>query len=559
MWLDNIEVSIYRSPVACGDLDPGVKGLNIDSQDPRNDSVPIIRPGDTSVLDRLDSSTTDWVRFVFKPMEGQTFVNLEDYDFIVDSLCMRDISVIAVVNEETISHLAYSPESPAYRLAFWDEIAMLAEHFENRITYWEVWNEPDNFIGGTDVPPYMSPYVYAPLLAGAYDRIKIANPDAKVMYGGLASAWEASRNYFDNTFTVFQLAGIYPFDYFAIHPYSDGRQPEHHGIDPDVYMQNIDPPYNTILDPFLKTMADSGLGNVTMWVTELGWNSSRDAGNAAPCISHVLVYESEQQDFLKKGFDFLFDNVYLWGSNNQQAVEKVIWYQFMDVGINSYEVCPGYPPTEYAWSHGIYNGILNPKPSWWAFWAYPLDVNDIRKVYLPAVQRGGSGSTSSQSTIDLTVPVLSSPETTGDITIIYVHYQGNNSNEPNEFVEIKNNDIRPIQLYHWTLSNVQNETFLLPYLVLQPGQVCRIYTNEYHTQWCGFTLEQEIEVWDNISDTITLKNSTGQTVDSCSYEYQAGVKGVSCPNPIIQPPDPGDCNCPVGEICPDVSTCSADE
>ncbi|MCZ7668256.1 MAG: hypothetical protein M5U34_14255 [Chloroflexi bacterium] len=168
----------------------------------------------------------------------------------------------------------------------------------------------------------MSPYVYAPLLAGAYDQIKAANPDAEVMYGGLASAWDASRNYFDDTFTVFQLSGIYPFDYFAIHPYSDGRQPVYHGINPDVYMQNIDPPYDTILDPFLETMNSSGLVNTTIWVTELGWNSSRDADNAAPCISHVLVYETEQEDFLTKGFSFLFNDVHPWGSSSGQAVEK---------------------------------------------------------------------------------------------------------------------------------------------------------------------------------------------------------------------------------------------
>ncbi|MCZ7668253.1 MAG: hypothetical protein M5U34_14240 [Chloroflexi bacterium] len=154
VWLDNIEASVYRTPSECGNLDPGDKGLNIDSRDPRNDTVPIIRPGDISVLDDLDSSTTDWVRFVFKPMNGETLIDLEDYDFMVDSLCDRGISVIAVVNEETISHVAYAPESPAYRQAYFDEVAVLAEHFENRITYWEVWNEPDNFIGGTSEPPY---------------------------------------------------------------------------------------------------------------------------------------------------------------------------------------------------------------------------------------------------------------------------------------------------------------------------------------------------------------------------------------------------------------------
>ncbi len=147
----------------------------------------------------------------------------------------------------------------------------------------------------------------------------------------------------------------------------------------------------------------------------------------------------------------------------------------------------------------------------------------------------------------------------GDVQITYAHYVGNNLNEANEFIEIKNNDTHSVQLHNWTLTDAGNEIFSFPYLVLQPGQVCRIYTNEYHAQWCGFTFEQGNGIWENTGDTITLSNEAGQTIDTCSYQYQAGVNGVSCPNFIVQPPDPGNCGCPIGEICPQASICSADD
>ncbi|MCZ7668257.1 MAG: lamin tail domain-containing protein [Chloroflexi bacterium] len=200
---------------------------------------------------------------------------------------------------------------------------------------------------------------------------------------------------------------------------------------------------------------------------------------------------------------------------------------------------------------------MNSKPSWWAFWAYPLDPDDINRIYLPVIEKDGNSS--SNYTVGSNIPSLSSPETTGDVQITYAYYAGNDPNEPNEFIEVKNNDTHSVQLHNWTLTNVEDETFSFPYLVLQPGQVCRIYTNEYHTQWCGFTFEQGNEVWSNEGDTITLNNEAGQAIDTCSYQYQAGVDGVSCPNFIIQPPDPGNCGCPVGEICPQVNICSADD
>ena len=463
-------------------------------------------------------------------MPGQTIVDVTDYDFIVDGLCERGVTVVAVVNQETVSNIAYAPESPAYRQAFIDEVNMLVGHFDNRVSYWEVWNEPDNFIGGTSVPPYVSPFVYAPLLAWAYDNIKATNPDAKVIYGGLASAWEASRDYFEDTFSVFQLSGIYPFDHLAIHPYTDGRLPEYHGVNPDVYLQAIDPPYDTVLDPFLETMANRGQGSKTVWITELGWNSSLGASNAPQCLGHILVYESEQENFLKKGFDFLFDNVFLWGSTNQTAVEKTIWYQLMDVGIDADELCgPGQPVDAYAWSYGLYNGDLDPKPSWWAFWAYPLDANDLSRVYLPTIQSAVSGTSSNYNSLIAAPEIgISSVNTTGNVEITYGLYGSTEQGEADEYIELRNNEAYSIQLRNWTLQNSVGAVYIFPYLILRPDQVCRVYTNEYHTQWCGLTIESDNGVWSNMGDTITLSDSDDQIKDSCSYAYQAGIEGISC-------------------------------
>ena len=55
-------------------------------------------------------------------------------------------------------------------------------------------------------------------------------------------------------------------------------------------------------------------------------------------------------------------------------------------------------------------------------------------------------------------------------------------NLKDEYVEFRNNDNRAIQLQGWTLRDEANHTFAFPSHVMQPGQVCRVYTNEYHPE-----------------------------------------------------------------------------
>ncbi|NHZ72066.1 MAG: hypothetical protein GWP17_03160, partial [Aquificales bacterium] len=144
VWLDNIKTRVYRPQTkTCGSFDPGSKGLNTPSRYPWDDTLPAFNGDNLSMLDKIDWAKPGWVRMVFHPMSGETIVDLEAFDFMVDNLCEKDISVLAVVNEETIPGMAYDPGSVIYREQFANEAAMLVEHFAGRITYWEVWNEPN--------------------------------------------------------------------------------------------------------------------------------------------------------------------------------------------------------------------------------------------------------------------------------------------------------------------------------------------------------------------------------------------------------------------------------
>ena len=113
-------------------------------------------------------------------------------------------------------------------------------------------------------------------------------------------------------------------------------------------------------------------------------------------------------------------------------------------------------------------------------------------------------------------PTLS-PQPSGDVSIIHIFYDGSSTNEADEYVEISNNDSAPIQVQNWTLSDEASHVFVFPSYLMQPGEICRIYTNESHSQWCGFNYGSGSAIWNNSGDTAFLRDSNGILIDSCTY------------------------------------------
>ncbi len=109
------------------------------------------------------------------------------------------------------------------------------------------------------------------------------------------------------------------------------------------------------------------------------------------------------------------------------------------------------------------------------------------------------------------------PGTTGDINIVDIFYDGEGSTEPDEYVEIRNDDSKGIQLSGWTLRDEANHVFTFPSYLMQPNEVCRVYTNENHPEWCGFSYGSGAAIWNNTGDCAYLRDGTGTTVDTYCY------------------------------------------
>ena len=114
-------------------------------------------------------------------------------------------------------------------------------------------------------------------------------------------------------------------------------------------------------------------------------------------------------------------------------------------------------------------------------------------------------------------PPTPAPSPCGDVRITAVHYAGSGTQEPDEYVEIKNIDNLPILLQDWTLRDKANHVFTFPSYLLEPGKSCRIYTNEHRPDWCGFSFRSASPIWNNDGDTLYLWDSEGGFVLEYSY------------------------------------------
>lgn len=107
---------------------------------------------------------------------------------------------------------------------------------------------------------------------------------------------------------------------------------------------------------------------------------------------------------------------------------------------------------------------------------------------------------------------------TGAMVITGISERGTLWQEPEEFVEFRNDTEDSIQLKGWTLRDNENHVFVFPSFILGAGQYCRVYTNEYHPTSCGFSYYSPSPIWNNDGDCAYLKDPYGQLIDTFCYD-----------------------------------------
>lgn len=90
--------------------------------------------------------------------------------------------------------------------------------------------------------------------------------------------------------------------------------------------------------------------------------------------------------------------------------------------------------------------------------------------------------------------------------------------ESDEYAEIANVGTAPVDLGGWRLNaGNPDQDFWFPSFVLQPGQVCRVYTNEHHPEHCGFSFGSGKALWNNKGDCGYLYDASGTEISRYCY------------------------------------------
>lgn len=92
--------------------------------------------------------------------------------------------------------------------------------------------------------------------------------------------------------------------------------------------------------------------------------------------------------------------------------------------------------------------------------------------------------------------------------------------ESDEYVEITNLGDQPQELTGCVLMDISEgyPSFTFPSYILAPGKSIRVYTNEYHSEWGGFSFEYSQPIWNNSEpDVAVLYNNQGNEISRKSY------------------------------------------
>lgn len=186
---------------------------------------------------------------------------------------------------------------------FNDYITQVVTRYKGKVTHYEIGNEPDLMPEWRDDPAQ-----YAKTLHLAYQAIKKADPNAKVLNGGLAacSGQNCSKTFAPAIIGDSQYPALENLDIVNYHTYAKKSD----------------------MAALYKTIR-SRVGNKPIWVTEVGFPSEKAYQDARRPGYGYPAGEEGQAAYLKDVLPYLLG----------LGVEKVFWYSLIDVPKDKGEFC----------------------------------------------------------------------------------------------------------------------------------------------------------------------------------------------------------------------------
>jgi hypothetical protein len=226
-----------------------------------------------------------------------------DLDQLVQIAQARHIAVLLSVSKapewsRPITELDGPPlDNDLYR----QFMQTLAQRYQGQVAAYELWNEP-NLQREWNGMPLDAAALVGLIRAGA-EGVRAADPAALVISGapavtGINDGLIAidDRQYFRAMLTA-DLASI--VDGFGVHPYGWANPPEATAAEPDAVAptHNNHPSFffHDTLHDYGALLAEFGISNQQLWVTEFGWGSFEGFGADPPPEADFMRYVSEWQ------------------------------------------------------------------------------------------------------------------------------------------------------------------------------------------------------------------------------------------------------------------------
>jgi hypothetical protein len=196
-------------------------------------------------------------------------------------------------NDKPVNPIFLAPKTDEQIDAFLGYVRFMVGRYKGRINHWELWNEENIGYWRPDIEPTQKAKWYGRVLCRFADTVHSTDPDAKVMFGGLAGS--------NREFAVTALAGCpEKIDIMAYHdypggPFGIGRPPE-----------EIDTRYGGA-DLRQGVMAVPGIrSNLEFWLNEWNVNPKAKGSNQSVQARYLPRFFLEQLAHNIRGFIWVF-------------------------------------------------------------------------------------------------------------------------------------------------------------------------------------------------------------------------------------------------------------
>jgi competence protein ComEC len=123
--------------------------------------------------------------------------------------------------------------------------------------------------------------------------------------------------------------------------------------------------------------------------------------------------------------------------------------------------------------------------------------------------------------LETPLPSVEPPLLDFPLIITEVFYKGVESRQADEYVQFENISQQSVRLHGWSLTDEAGAVYLFPDDSMDPGKICRVYTNQIHWDWCGFSYERGVAIWNDDGDCAYLKDADNRLVSQFCYGSKA--------------------------------------